>query len=399
MKNVVVLAPTGVAAVNVEGQTIHSFFGLPPELTEDIAKEEAEWCTQVKKKIINKTQTIIIDEISMVRADLLDCIDIYLRIVLENDLPFGGKQMIFIGDLYQLPPVLKNSEYIHFSKLYKTTFFYGSKVFKNILQDEKIEYVELEKVYRQKNKSFIQILNRIREGDIDPQLIERLNKRVINKEKIEELISIKEDSYKPIPIYITSLNAISESVNNKQLKEIKKDSGIYKADIEGKFDKQYYPADETLELKEGARIMMLNNDQKRRWINGTLGYVKKVEEEEIEVILDNGHKCNVSKYTWDLSKLEFNTKNNKLEKVSIGSFTQIPCKLAWAITIHKSQGKTFDNIIIDLGRGSFSSGQTYVALSRCTSLKGVYLTKDITRKDIIIEKSIKYFLEYLNRMD
>ena len=379
-KNIVVLAPTGVAAINVGGQTIHSFFKFKPDVTLDKIRK-------VKNdKIYKKIDTIIIDEISMVRADIIDCIDKFLRLNGKNkNEKFGGIQMIFIGDLYQLEPVITRDERKFFYKIYETPYFFSSKVFKNF----DFEYIELEKIYRQKDKDFINILNLIRENRIDYKTLNILNKNINNK--------IKENNF---TIYLTTTNELSDKINDEKLEKL--NNNLYKSEylIKGNFDEKSLPNNKNLYYKEGSQIMMLNNDLGFRWVNGTVGVIKRIEnnpagEDIIIIELQNGKEVEVIKHTWDLYKYEYNEKENIIESKIIGSFNQYPFKLAWAVTIHKSQGKTFNNVIIDLGRGAFASGQLYVALSRCTKLEGIVLKTKIEKKDIILDNRINIFFNLL----
>lgn len=380
-KNVVVLAPTGVAALNVKGQTIHSFFKFKPDITlEKVKKAKSD-------KIYKKIDAIVIDEISMVRADLVDCIDKFLRLNGKNKKEkFGGVQMIFIGDLYQLEPVLKNEERQMFSKKYETPYFFSSKVF----NDFDFEYIELEKIYRQKDLEFIGILNSIRENYIDFDALEILNKNYNKK------IPKNDDFY----ICLTTTNILADTINNKKLDELNND--LYESDclIKGSVDEKSFPTNKNLYYKKGAQIMMLNNDNLGRWVNGSIGVVKRIEpnpdgEDIIIIELDNGEEVEVLKHIWDVYKYEFNKEEEIVESKIAGSFIQYPFKLAWAITIHKSQGKTFDKVIIDLGSGTFAHGQLYVALSRCTNLEGIVLKTKINKRHILLDDRVDKFLKTL----
>jgi|DewCreStandDraft_4_1066084.scaffolds.fasta_scaffold02158_7 ATP-dependent exoDNAse (exonuclease V) alpha subunit len=383
-KKVVVLAPTGVAAVNIDGQTIHSFFGFKPDITIQKIKE----FKRKSSKIYKKLQTIIIDEISMVRADLLDCVDEFLkRYGPVRNIPFGGIQMIFFGDLYQLPPVVTKQEKNIYNINYKSPYFFEAKVFKNF----SMEFIELEKIYRQKDQCFIEILNSIRNNTINEKYIDFLNSRVCPD--IKEI-----DNF---TIYLTTINKKADDINNSYLQKLKNPIKTYTAQIFGDFDKSYYPAEIELNIAIGAQVMLLNNDSKNRWINGTVGKIvkiKKLKKYDYDVIyiqLQDYSIVEVTPFTWEIFEYKYNEHKNIIETETVGTFTQYPVKLAWAITIHKSQGKTFDNVIIDFSRGTFAHGQAYVALSRCTSLQGIKLIRPFRKSDIIMDwRIIKFLTEY-----
>lgn len=379
-KKVAVLAPTGVAAVNIQGQTIHSFF----KFRTDITPQKVKKYKGSDRKLYKIIETIVIDEISMVRADLLDCVDRFLRLNGKNPgKPFGGIQMVFIGDLYQLPPVVKGKEREVFRKHYKSQYFFDARVFENL----KMEFVELEKIYRQKDKVFIDVLNSIRNNSITPKELEIINKRI-------------DPDFKPNPgdfyIYLTPTNKLSAEINNKELSRLKTKLFQYEGIVRGNFDKHYFPTDILLNLKVGSQIMLLNNDSMGRWINGTVGRILDIQNGEkddvITVQLMDGSKVEVEPYTWKIYNLFYNEVTRNLESESAGSFTQYPMKLAWSVTIHKSQGKTFDNVIIDIGKGTFTHGQVYVALSRCTSLDGIVLKKPIQKKHIFMDWKVVNFI-------
>ena len=391
-KQVVVLAPTGVAALNVKGQTIHSFFRFPPHIT--IAAIDKKAPPGKLKDILRKIDAIIIDEVSMVRADLLDCVDTALRHYRNDETPFGGLQMIFIGDLYQLPPVVKGQEERkHFTTYYKSPYFFDAKVIEQV----KIELIELNKIYRQKDQDFIDLLNKIRNNSVEERDIAVLNGR-LNPDFEQK--SRGNDFY----ITLTTTNLAADIVNNKKLAQLKTKIKKYTAQVSGKFDAAYFPTSLELEVKAGAQIMLLNNDAGKRWVNGSIGQIIAIEDAEgkgegttplggvVTVKLNNGKIVDVTRYTWEISHYFFNKEAGHLDTESIGSFTQYPLRLAWAVTIHKSQGKTFDNVIVDLGQGSFAQGQVYVAISRCTSFEGLVLKKPIHKKHIWIDYHITRFL-------
>ncbi|MBU4331800.1 AAA family ATPase [Patescibacteria group bacterium] len=406
-KKLVVLAPTGVAALNVQGQTIHSFFGFKPDITPFNIKQVR--VTPRKKKLLKKLETIIIDEVSMVRADLLDCVDGFLRLYgPKKNQPFGGAQMIFIGDLYQLPPVVTSQEKSLFtpipsstnnSKISKNSFagaianvygspyFFDAKSFPNL----SVELIELEKIYRQKDQRFIELLNSIRNNSAGEAELKIINQRL--NQKFESQL---DDFY----IYLTPTNALASSVNNQKLEQLKTKVHHYKGFLSGKFDVRSLPTDMDLNLKVGAQVMLLNNDASGRWINGTIGKIVDIEtddeqEDAILVELASGDVEAVYPYTWKMFEFKFNPRTGEIESDTLGSFTQYPMKLAWAITIHKSQGKTFNKVILDIGRGTFAHGQLYVALSRCVSLEGLVLKKPLVKHHIWMDwRVVKFVTSY-----
>ncbi|AKL98507.1 ATP-dependent DNA helicase [Endomicrobium proavitum] len=375
VKKTVVLAPTGVAALNAGGETIHSFFNFKPDVT----------LSKIKKKKLNdksiykKVETIIIDEASMLRCDLLDCIDKFLRANRDaHREPFGGVQMAFIGDLQQLPPVVTRDENHIFSGVYKSPYFLSAYS----LNECMLHSVELKKVYRQQDETFIALLNSVRNGVAQESEIAVLNSKV-NK------------NFKPsqMPVYLTTTNKRAAEINHKYLLEIAAPKNIFTAETENiDENSKALPAEHQLVLKKGAQIMMLNNDQKNRWVNGSIGIVEDIsadinsDKPLIRVKFPNGRSENVEPYKWELFKYKWNDALKQIETESAGFFKQYPLKLSWAVTIHKSQGKTFENVIIDMERGAFAPGQLYVALSRATSFDGITLLRPITQRDIISAK-------------
>jgi len=380
-KPAVVLAPTGVAAVNVNGQTIHSFFGFKPDITlSKVSKLQV-----YKKDLYKHLKTIIIDEVSMVRADLLDCVDKFLRLYGPNKrLPFGGTQMIFIGDLYQLAPVVASKEKNLFKEHYQTPYFFGAKVFKT--SDFKMEFVELEKIYRQKDDKFIRLLNAVRNRSVTAGDLAWLNKQYR-----PDFESKDDDFY----IHLTALNEQADAVNALKLDKLTTKLYSFKAKVAGDFGKEYFPTAEVLNLKSGAQIMLLNNDSSGRWINGTVGrilVIKKDEDGEFYILakLQDGKRVKIYPHTWDIYRYFLSGK--EIQSETVGSFTQFPVRLAFAVTIHKSQGKTFEKAIVDLGRGAFACGQTYVALSRCVSISGLVLKQPIKPSDLRLDFAVVKFL-------
>ena len=380
-KKVAVLAPTGIAALNVRGQTIHSFFGFPPKMLEaqELSKRR-NW------RMYANVETIIIDEISMVRADMMDNIDLFLRNNRGINRPFGGVQMIFFGDLFQLPPIIASPEERHIiTQEYESPYFFSSYVMKDEVE---IHTIELRHVYRQDNMRFVNLLDRVRKRDIDYDDLEDLNERFY--ENLEEL---------PTDYYITlsSINARVNAINTKKLNEIDQPEISYTASIKGQFNPRRYPAEAILKLKEGSQVMFVKNDPDKRFVNGTIGKIQSLSEKEIKVVIEekNGDEklIDVQPLEWEIIKYRYEMKSGKLNSDTVGVFKQYPLKLAWAITIHKSQGQTFERVIIDLGSGAFEYGQTYVALSRCTTLEGIILKKRLTPKDIKVDERITEFYQ------
>ncbi len=382
-KDVIVLASTGVAALNVGGETIHSFFGFKPDITIDKVKK----LKGAKSRSFKKINTIIIDEVSMVRADLLDCVDAFLRLNGKDaHSPFGGTQMIFIGDLYQLPPVVTFKERDFFFQHYAGPYFFDAESFECF----DFEFIELEKIYRQKSKDFISILNSIRDNSAGLKQLSVLNSRV-NSSFTQVLASER-------IINLVTTNKTANEINKEHLNRLGGEEYIYVSDMDGEFTRQSYPTDEELFLKIGAQIMLLNNDSLGRWVNGSIGEIVNIVKDlkggrdKIMVLLSNGNLVEVLPFTWELFHFKFDDKANKIASETNGTFRQYPLKLAWAITIHKSQGKTFDKVIIDFGHRAFAAGQVYVALSRCVSLEGISLARPIRKSDIIIDRRIAGFL-------
>jgi ATP-dependent DNA helicase PIF1 len=370
-KNIVVLAPTGVAALNVKGQTIHSFFNFYVDVTVD--KINNKKVKPRSKKIYSQLDAVIIDEISMVRADLLDCIDAFLKLYgPKADAPFGGIQMIFVGDLYQLPPVVPSAERELFTDFYRSPYFFSAHAFSGI----KIKKIEMDKIYRQKDQSFIDMLNKIRNNSVSAQDLKSLNTRYIPDFAPEEDIFY---------ISLTTTNKKADLINDENIDNIEGAIKYSEAEIDGDFGKEYYPTAVDLQYKIGAQIMMLNNDVKRRWVNGSIGVIvgikDKADEEYLVVKLQDCKRLvTVERHKWQVFKFKVDGKTIVSEPV--GTFTQYPFRLAWAVTIHKSQGKTFDNVIIDISQGTFVSGQAYVAFSRCTSFDGIVLKAPVKKYHI-----------------
>ena len=387
-KNVAVLAPTGVAAVNIKGQTIHSFFRFKPDITPDGVHSVR--VRMVQKELYRKIEAIIIDEVSMVRADLLDCVDIFLRLHGRDRMAaFGGVQMVFIGDLYQLSPVVTQAERGIFKDVYPSPYFFDSKVYRKIngtdQHPRKVEFVELKKIYRQKEEEFIRLLGAIRNQSATQEHLKVLNERCIPHFKPRE-----DDFY----VYLTTTNAMADRINQERLDKLEGKSYYYEGTLAGTFKSRNLPTHEMLELKVGAQVMLLNNDPGGRWINGSIGKIIEIVDEGkiVTIELSEGGIVDVTSFEWEMFRFFFNEDTRSLESESVGSFKQHPLKLAWAVTIHKSQGKTFDKAIVDVGSGTFAHGQAYVALSRCVSFDGLILKRPILQRHILLDNSVVRFM-------
>jgi ATP-dependent DNA helicase PIF1 len=377
---VVLLAPTGVAAVNIGGQTVHSFFKFKPGITPDSAERSGKIASRTKRgKLYKKLDSIIIDEISMVRADLFDCVDLFLRNVRGRvDEPFGGVRMIMIGDLHQLPPVVTSKERDIFAGHYDGPYFFNSRVYGEM----SLELVELEKVYRQSDDEFIGLLGGIRNKTITDDELKILNARY-------------QPSFDPgdeLYVHLTTTNKAAAEVNKERLTAISGKAKGFHAEIDGEFKRDVYPSEKILSLKKGAQVMLLNNDPLKRWVNGTIGEVLELSGNRVRVELSDGSREWVEPNTWELYHFELDSGGKSIQSKVVGAFTQLPLKLAWAITIHKSQGKTFDRVIVDLGRGTFAPGQLYVALSRCRTLEGMVLKTRVNRSHAIVDGRVIKFL-------
>lgn len=389
-KRYIILAPTGIAALNVEGQTLHSFFQFEPRPYLPYDKDLAD--LPKKRELLEKLDLIIIDEISMVRCDLMNAIDLSLRKNLKNNLPFAGKQLLVIGDLFQLPPVVDNKKREEVEILdsnYKTPYFFSAFVFE---KGFKYHIIELEKVYRQKDKEFIRLLNGVRENLIQLNHLSQLNQRY-NPEYITDS--------KEFEIILATTNEIVKQTNYKEIQRLVGRLFEFNATATGVFlrerSESKLPADRILQVKEGAQVMFVKNDQEKRWVNGSLGKVVSIANGSLKVKLDtNDQIYDVQKVTWESYEYLWNKEEGKVEKNINGEFTQFPLKLAWAVTIHKSQGQSFDKIVIDLGNGAFAAGQTYVALSRCRSFTGITLKTKINGRDIKTDERVKQFLNSKN---
>ena len=385
LKRMVIVAPTGVAAINAKGVTIHSFFQMPfgpilPNKTQN--SQQQRRFSKTKIDIIKSLDLVIIDEISMVRADLLDAIDQVMRRYKNRNKVFGGAQVLMIGDLQQLAPVVKPNEWSLLQNHYETVYFFSAKAY----QEANVVSIELKHIYRQKNENFIKILNEIRTNTLSDE-----SAMILNKNYNPTFSPTKEDGY----ITLTTHNNRANLINNSELNKLKNKSYFFKADVSGKFNENAFPNDVRLELKVGSQVMFIKNDSSvdKRYYNGKIGVITKVSKDSVNVQCGNEiDEIVTEKEMWDNVNYSINEETKEIKEDIIGSFKQIPLRLAWAITIHKSQGLTFEKAIID-AEASFAHGQTYVALSRCTSLEGLVLKTPITSNAIINDKTVSIFNE------
>ena len=393
-KKYVVLAPTGIAAINAGGVTLHSFFKLPfrPMLPDDPDLSlshgrifEFFKYPKEKRKIIAEVDLIIIDEISMVRADIIDCVDRILRVYSGNmRLPFGGKQLLFVGDVFQLEPVVPSDQKEILSLFYASPFFFSARVFKDI----NLVPIELQKVYRQTDSVFINILDRIRNNAARKQELDTLNGRYFPSFEPQN-----EDMY----ITLATRRDQVDFINEKKLAELPGEEYVSVGKIEGDFPESSLPTQLNLSIKEQAQVIFIDNDYERRWVNGTIGMVSGIDENgNVYVLLESGVEHLVEPTSWRNYKYKYNEKEKRIEEEIVGTFEQLPIRLAWATTVHKSQGLTFSRVVVDLTGGVFAGGQTYVALSRCTSLEGLVLKSKISSRDIFIRKEIVEFSQIFN---
>jgi len=373
-KKIVVVAPTGVAALNVGGQTINSLFKIPPSF---IAKEGLKPIDYKTSMLLKNIDTVVIDEISMVRVDLMEAIDQRLRQARNSVIPFGGVQIIMFGDPYQLPPVVPDQELQkYFADIFGGYYFFNSHVWDKV----DFEKNELEKIFRQNDDAFKDILNAIREGDTSENVLNSLNSKIYNATLPEGVITL------------ATTNAGVNFINSTRLSQLQGKEYQYRAIVRGDLRESDFPTEEILRLKVGAQVMFVKNDKSKRWVNGSIGVIKSLSDNEIKVEV-NRITFSVPQESWNKIKYFYNQDLKSVDEEVVSSFTQFPLRLAWAITIHKSQGQTFDSVAIDLGAGAFAHGQTYVALSRATTLERLYLTRGVLPEDIIVDRAVVEFMK------
>ena len=383
-KNFLLLAPTGLAAINLGGQTIHSFFGfgfgvLGPGETGQLNKN--------KLRLVNHVDTIIVDEVSMVRCDIIDAMDRTLRLYRKNSAPFGGVQMVFVGDMFQLEPVAQSDDREILREIYGTNKFYFYKSF--VIKRYDLPKIEFLKVYRQTDPIFIEILDHFRTGNVTTRDVMRLNSRYV-------LPGMESDKLK---ITLATNNRVAKNINDTHMAELDGEEFVYTAESEGDIRNLKDSVDSELLLKVGAQVMFTKNDSAGRWVNGTLGIVAHLSDDRIDVEIEDEGVVNVEKTTWEVVEQEYDREKKSCVRNVVGKLHQYPLRLAWAITIHKSQGLTFDRVAVDLGPGAFACGQTYVALSRARSLEGLELISRISPASAMVSADVLEFASGFNDCD
>ncbi|MDE6226253.1 MAG: AAA family ATPase [Muribaculaceae bacterium] len=390
-KKYVILAPTGVAAVNVGGVTIHSFFQMPlrpvppddPDYSVASFKNPKKY-NRNKRKLLKEIELIIIDEVSMVRPDMIDFIDRVLRGVTgKRGLPFGGVQLLLVGDIFQLEPVVNPDTRLILSKYYSDFFFFNALAYKSV----NLVSVELKKIYRQNDPNFIGVLDRVRKNQVTWDDLNLLNKNVNREEKEMD------DKF---GITLTTRRDIASSINKEKMESLPGEEYIFKGEIRDDFPEKLLPTDLNLVLKRDAQVMLIRNDKDRRWVNGTLARITDISQTSITIKLENGEEVKLEREEWSNITYSYNEKEKKVQEEILGQFVQYPLRAAWALTIHKSQGLTFNNVAIDMGSGAFSAGQTYVALSRCRTLEGIHFLNPIRRGDVIVSQGANNFSKNFN---
>lgn len=380
--DMVVVAPTGLAGVNVGGQTIHSFFGLPPRLIkpDDIRRSR-------NGQVMRKLKFLIIDEVSMVRSDLMWAMDMSLRINRGRPRePFGGVRLVMFGDLHQLPPVVQEAEVAQFLESeHGGPFFFAASGLREGLGTM---LLELNQVFRQSDEGLIRVLNRIREGEVDEDDLSLLNECVRPVRTLGE-----GDAY----VILTPTNAAAQRINMAYLDALPGRLSSYEAGVSGDFNPNAHPTDTTLQLKPGAKVILLRNDSDRRWVNGTVARISRLTDKQVWVDV-NGKEFEIEPAAWESRRYAYDSAQEKIVESVAGTFKQFPLRLAWALTIHKAQGLTLDKVYIDFGRGTFAHGQAYVALSRCRSLQGLALARPIRPADILFDASAMAYRSYFQTL-